>query len=73
MNYFQTTSDARDIYRSNSASGSLNLTGTAVPGNLGDLMRNAVAVRTTFIAPVVTRATNQHGFFNITDTSSPAV
>lgn len=73
MNYYQNTSDARDIYRSNSASGSLNLTGTAVPGNLGDLMRNAVAIRATFIAPVVTRSTNQHAVVNIIDTPNPAV
>lgn len=58
MTYFQTTTDASDLYRPNSAAGSDKQAGTAVSGNLADLMRNRTIFREAFVAPVVVHENN---------------
>ena len=71
MTYFQTTTDASDIYRPSSAAGSGKITGTAVPGNLADLMRNATIFRATFVAPVVLHVNNPTPDTHVSDTYGP--
>jgi hypothetical protein len=68
MTYFQTTTDASDVYRSSSAAGSGKFTGTAVSGNLSDLMRNATIFRATFVAPVVVHVSNPTPDAHVGDT-----
>jgi len=53
MTYFRATTDASDLYRPNSAAGSVIQHPTAVIGNLSDLMKNATIYRATFIVPEV--------------------
>lgn len=51
MTYFQNTTDASGLYRQSSAAGSENTFGTAVQGNLADVMKNGSVVRVTLVAP----------------------
>lgn len=41
VTYFRPTTDASGYARLDSSAGGLSLTGTAVPGNIGDIMKNA--------------------------------
>ena len=53
MTNFELTTDASYLYRPTSAVGGGQFGGTAITGNLADLMRNATVYRETFMAPVV--------------------
>ncbi len=65
MIYFETTADASDLYRSNSASEEYNLSGTAVPGNLADLIKTKFFVRTSSITPTIVRKEKTDAHSNI--------
>ena len=71
MMYFQTSTDAHDLYRPSSAAESRNESGTAVQGNLSDLMRNATIFRATFIAPVIVHINSPSPDTNVHDTYGP--
>lgn len=55
MTFFQNTADASSVFSPNSASGSNDLNGAAVSGNLSDVMKNATIFRVTHIAPTYLR------------------
>jgi len=71
MIYFQTTTDARDMYRPSSAAETRKAIGTALSGNLSDLMRNATIFRATFVAPVVIHVNNPAPETHVGDTYGP--
>ena len=71
MTFFQTTTDASDLYRPNSAAGGIMEDSTAVKGNLADLMRNATVFRVAFIVPAVVRLDNSSPTTQVRDTYSP--
>lgn len=50
MTYFQSMTDASDLYRPTSAA-EASVEDTAVKGNLADLMRNRTLVKATFFVP----------------------
>lgn len=71
MTYFQTTTDASELYRPSSAAESGKQAGTAVSGNLADLMRNHTIFREAFVAPVVVRENNPAPDTHVRDTYGP--
>lgn len=71
MTYFQTTTDASDLYRATSAAADTHRSGAAVPGNLADLMRNATIFRATFIAPAVVHVNKPTPDTSVSDTYGP--
>ena len=71
VKYHQTTTDASDLYRSNAAVGVSTQSGTAVPGTLSDLMRNATIFKATFVSPVVVHVNNPVPDTNAADVYSP--
>jgi len=52
MTFFQNTTDASNMYIPNSAAGSNDLNGSAVSGNLSDVMKNGAIYRVTYVAPI---------------------
>lgn len=71
MTYFQTTTDASNLYRPSSAASDIHRSETAVPGNLADLMRNATIFRATFIAPAVVHVSEPIPDTSIAETYGP--
>ena len=71
MMYFQTTTDAHDLYRPSSAAESSDENGTAVQGNLSDFMKNATIFRATFIAPITVHINKPSPDTNVSDTYGP--
>lgn len=50
MSYFQSTTDASNLYRPTTATETSKEMGTAVRGNLADQMNNVIIIRTTYMA-----------------------
>lgn len=71
MKYYQTTTDASDLYRPNAAVGTGTQSATAVPGTLSDLMRNATIFKATFVSPVVVHVNSPVPDTNAADVYSP--
>lgn len=51
MTYFKNTTDSSGVYAPNSASGSNDLNGAAVGGNLSDIMKNNTVFRIKIVTP----------------------